>query len=91
MCRGRPECQKCLICGMAAWKFWSGDEMHPRGCPHGDTAPCQDAKDRAGILQFLVEAGSPLTEKGMAFLTDMERRGCVSRSDRPAVQTGGIQ
>ena len=83
----------CQTCGAKVWQFWQGPEPHPPGCPDGAASPsmCRQARERAGMLQWLSENGGKLTEQGVGFLVMMERLGAVDRSDRPAIQTGGVQ
>jgi hypothetical protein len=94
MCVDKPECQRCETCGLLKYQLWLDREnMHPRGCPWGNEsmAGCEDAQNRAGLMQWSNEHGVKLTEAGIAFLAQMERMGAVRRNDRPTQRSGGLQ
>lgn len=56
MCINSPECQHCRTCGLRRYRFWSDENMHPRGCEEGapSAALCTIARDHAATAAQMV-------------------------------------
>jgi hypothetical protein len=77
MCILKPECQRCETCGVLKYQLWAGPEMHDRGCPWGHETMdrCPDAINQAKLTYFCLHNGVTVTERGKAFVEQMEAIG----------------